>query len=164
MAKTAKKPATPSQYLDSLGPDRQPIISAMHKAIMKGLPKGFVSCINYGMIGYVVPHSLYPAGYHCDPKLPLPLMGLASGKAYISLHHMGLYCDPAAMKWFTTAWAAQCDHKLEMGKGCIRFKKPEQVPLKLIENLAGKMTVASWIEIYERLLARPRTKGRSSQP
>ena len=102
------------------------------------------------MIGYVVPHSIYPAGYHCDPKLPLPFLGLASQKNNISFYHMGIYADPKLLDWFTKNYAKEVTSKLDMGKSCIRFKKPEQIPFKLIGELVSKMTVKDWIALYEK--------------
>ena len=106
--------------------------------------------MGYGMITYVVPKSIYPDGYHCDPKLPLPFMGLASQKNFIAVYHMGIYADPKLMKWFTDAYAKEVPGKLDMGKSCIRFKKPGNIPVKLIGELASKMTVDDWINMYEK--------------
>ncbi len=141
--------ATPTEYLAALPADRKAILTAMHKAIVKSLPKGFEACISYGMIGYVVPHSIYPDGYKCDPKLPLPFMGIASQKGHIAIYHMGVYADPTLLKWFTTEWHKHSQKKLDMGKSCIRFKRAEDVPIKLIEALAKKMTVKQWVAVYE---------------
>jgi Domain of unknown function (DU1801) len=101
------------------------------------------------MLGYVVPHSKYPAGYHCDPKLPLPFMGLASQKNAISFYHMGMYAKPELLQWFTTEYPKHSTAKLDMGKSCIRFKKPEHIPYKLIGELVKKMSVKDWIACYE---------------
>ena len=149
-----KKPSTPAEYLASLAAERKGIVTAMHKAVVKALPKGFEPCINYGMIGYVVPHSLYPDGYHCDPKLPLPFMCLASQKSHIGFYHMGIYMDPALLSWFTKEWPKHSTKKLDMGKSCLRFKRAEDVPLKLLEALTKKMTVKQWIALYESKLKR----------
>ena len=111
--------------------------------------QGFKEGMGYGMMGWDVPHSLYPAGYHCDPKQPLPFMGMASQKNSINLYHMGIYADPKLLKWFTDAFAKVSKHKLDMGKSCIRFKKPEDIPYELIGELARKMTPQDWIEKYE---------------
>jgi hypothetical protein len=105
--------------------------------------------MNYGMIGYVVPHSLYPAGYHCDPKLPLPFINLASQKQYIALYHMGVYADPALLGWFLEAHAQLGIGKPDMGKSCLRFKKPEKIPFDLIGELCTKVTPQAWIDRYE---------------
>ncbi|MSR29250.1 MAG: DUF1801 domain-containing protein [Phycisphaerales bacterium] len=150
----AAKPSTVAQYLAALPVERKAIITAMHRTVLKRLPKGFAACINYGMISYVVPHSIYPSGYHCDPKMPLWFMGLASQKSHIGLYHMGVYLDPATLKWFTSAWPKHSKKRLDMGKSCIRFKKSDDVPLALVGELAGKMTVTQWISIYESKLKR----------
>lgn len=105
--------------------------------------------MSYGMLGWVVPHSLYPAGYHCDPALPLPFINLASQKNHIALYHMGIYSDPALREWFDAEWPKHSAKKLDMGKSCLRFKKPDDVPIALIGRLATQMTVQRWIQIYE---------------
>lgn len=148
--------ATPAEYLASLPADRKSTLTKMHKAIVANLPKGFVACINYGMIGYVVPHSLYPAGYHCSPELPLPFMCIASQKSHIALYHMGIYMDPALLKWFTDEHKKASPKKLDMGKSCTRYKKPEDVPLELIGKLARKMTPKQWVALYEAQLNKSR--------
>ena len=144
------KAETVALYVESLPEDRKEIINQLRKVINKNLPKGFSEIMNYGMIGYVVPHSIYPAGYHCDPKLPLPFMGLASQKNNISFYHMGIYADPKLLDWFTKNHAKEVSSKLDMGKSCIRFKKAEQIPFKLIGELVSKMTVKEWIALYEK--------------
>jgi len=113
------------------------------------LPRGFEECINYGMISYVIPHSLYPAGYHCDPTLPLPFVSIASQKNFIALYHMGLYANPEMLKWFVEQYPKHSKAKLDMGKSCIRFKKPEQIPFELIAELAYKLSPQQFIHIYE---------------
>ena len=148
------KASTPDQYFEQLPEDRQKAMNELRKVIKKYLPKGFTEGMGYGMVGYVVPHSLYPAGYHCDPKLPLPFMSLASQKNFIALYHMGLYANPKLLKWFTDEYAKQVPTKIDMGKGCVRFKKPEQIPFKLIGELAAKITPQEWIEQYEKNLKR----------
>ncbi len=144
------KASTVDEYISELPKDRQEAITKLRKEIRKNLPKGFKEGMGYGMMGYSVPHSIYPAGYHCDPKLPLPFMGLASQKNFIAVYHMGIYADPKLMKWFTDAYAKEVPGKLDMGKSCIRFKKPENIPVKLIGELASKMTVDDWINMYEK--------------
>ena len=140
---------TVEEYLSELPAERQAAVRTLRDTLRAALPPGFEERMNYGMVGYVVPHSLYPAGYHCDPKLPLPFMGLASQKASVNLYHMGLYADPALLAWFTEAHATASKRKLDMGKSCIRYKKPEDMPLTLLAELAGKMTVEAWIALYE---------------
>ena len=148
------KAGTVDEYISELPKDRQEAITKLRKEIKKNLPKGFKEGMGYGMMGYSVPHSIYPAGYHCDPKLPLPFMGLASQKNFIAVYHMGIYADPKLMKWFTDAYAKVVPGKLDMGKSCIRFKKPEHIPVKLIGDLASKLTVEDWINMYEKNLKR----------
>jgi hypothetical protein len=140
---------TVEEYLSELPAERQAAVRTLRDTLRAALPPGFEERMNYGMVGYVVPHSLYPAGYHCDPKAPLPFMGLASQKASVNLYHMGLYADPSLLAWFTEAHATASKRKLDMGKSCIRYKKPEDMPLALLAELAGKMTVEAWIALYE---------------
>lgn len=143
------KAATPKEYIDSLPEDRKKPMSELRKVILKNLPKGFSEVMSYGMIGYVVPHSLYPHGYHCDPKQPLPFMCIASQKNFIAVYHMGVYANKVLLKWFTTEYAKQSKTKLDMGKSCIRFKKLDDIPFKLIGELASKITPRDWITRYE---------------
>ncbi len=143
------KATTPVEYVESLPEDRKTAITKLRKVIMKNLPKGFEEVMSYGMIGYVVPHSIYPGGYHCDPKLPLPFMNIASQKNFVAVYHMGMYIDPSLLKWFTSEYTKHSSLKLDMGKSCLRFKKPEQIPFDLIGELASKMTVKEWIALYE---------------
>jgi uncharacterized protein YdhG (YjbR/CyaY superfamily) len=141
--------ATPDQYFTELPADREEAMSRLRKVISDNLPEGFVERMGYGMPGWDVPHSLYPAGYHCDPKQPLPFMGLASQKNFIALYHMGIYADPALLDWFVAEYPKHSKAKLDMGKSCIRFKKPENIPYGLIGELAQKMTPQDWIKKYE---------------
>lgn len=145
---------TPTEYIESLPEERQVAMQKLRETITRNLPEGFMETMSYGMIGYVVPHRVYPAGYHCDPKLPLPFMSIASQKNYVALYHMGLYADEALMNWFTTEFPAHSPAKLDMGKSCIRFKKMDQVPYALIGALAGKMSADEWIRVYEEKLKR----------
>lgn len=140
---------TTEQYVNELTDDRKTTINQLRKEISQHLPEGFQECMNYGMIGYVVPHSLYPDGYHCDPKLPLPFLGLASQKNAVSFYHMGLYANKELMDWFVAEYPKHSSAKLDMGKSCIRFKKPEHIPYALIGELVSKMSVRNWIDIYE---------------
>ncbi len=148
------KAATPKEYVDSLPEDRKKAIQELRKVIRKNLPKGFSEVMGYGMLGYAVPHSLYPAGYHCDPKQPLPFMGMASQKHFVAVYHMGIYADQKLLKWFTSEYPKHCKSKLDMGKSCLRFKKMDQIPFKLIGELASKMTPKDWIAMYEKMLKR----------
>jgi uncharacterized protein YdhG (YjbR/CyaY superfamily) len=146
--------ATVDQYLSEVPPERQEAMNKLRKVILKNLPKGFKETMGYGMMGYCVPHSIYPAGYHCNPKDPLPFAGLASQKNSINFYHMGIYADPKLLKWFMDEYAKTGLGKLDMGKSCMRFKKPEQIPYQLIGELISKITVEKWIEIYEKNLKR----------
>lgn len=142
--------ATPNEYIDSLPEDRKHAMSELRKVITKNLPKGFHEEMSYGMIGYVIPHAAYPSGYHCNPKLPLPFMNIASQKNFIAVYHMGIYADKNILDWFTAEFPNHSKAKLDMGKGCIRFKKIDQIPYKLIGELASKMTPKEWIALYEK--------------
>ena len=145
---------SPTDYIAQLPEERQVAIKELRKVIKKNIPKGFKEVMSYGMIGYVVPHALYPDGYHCDPKLPLPFLNIASQKNFIAIYHMGVYADKKLLDWFTKEFPKHSKLKLDMGKSCIRFKKPDQIPFKLMGALAGKMTVADWIKIYEKNVKR----------
>lgn len=142
--------ATIKEYINEAPEDRQSALEQLRKVISKNLPKGFKEAMGYGMPGFVVPHSIYPAGYHCSPELPLPFVSFASQKNFIAVYHMGLYADPKLLKWFVDEYSARVPGKLDMGKSCIRFKKPEQIPFELIGELCSKMTVADWITLYEK--------------
>lgn len=146
------KADTPQQYVEYLPEDRKPVIQRLREVITTHIPDGFEETMSYGMIGYVVPHSLYAPGYHCDPKLPLPFMNIASQKNYVAVYHMGIYTDQQLMEWFTDTYKTQYGTKLDMGKSCMRFKKLEQIPFDLIGELASKITPQKWIEIYESQL------------
>jgi hypothetical protein len=140
---------TPKDYIDSLPDERRHAISALRKVIRKNLPDGFKEVMAYGMLCYVVPHSLYPAGYKVDPSVPLPFMGMASQKNFVAVYHMGIYADKNLLKWFQNEFPKNSKTKLDMGKSCIRFKKVDQIPFALIGELAGKMSVDDWISVYE---------------
>ncbi|MBK7884988.1 MAG: DUF1801 domain-containing protein [Chitinophagaceae bacterium] len=140
------------EYISQLPEERQSAITQLRKEIKKNLPKGFQEVMNYGMIGYVVPHILYPDGYHCNPAQPLPFINIASQKSHIAVYHMGLYADTALLKWFIEAYNNQAKVKLDMGKSCIRFKKTADIPFSLIGDLAAKVTPQQWIACYEKVL------------
>lgn len=142
------------EYIALLPDDRKEPVTKLRSLIKKNLPKGFEETISSGMICWVVPHKTYPAGYHCDPKQPLPFLSLASQKNNISLYHMGLYGDPELLKWFQDEWAKTSKRKLDMGKSCIRFKKPDEIPFDLIGQLAAKLSPADWIARYESVVKR----------
>lgn len=143
------KASTPDQYFEELPEDRKPAMDKLRKVIKDNLPKGFEEGIGYGMPGFDVPHSIYPAGYHCDPKQPLPFIGLASQKNFIAVYHMGVYAKPELLNWFVSEFPKHSKRKLDMGKSCIRFKNPTEIPFDLIGELASKMTVQDWIDQYE---------------
>ena len=140
---------TVNEYIQSLPTDRAEAIKKLQKVIKKNLPKGYQECMSYGMIGYVVPHKIYPKGYHCDSKLPLPLINLASQKNCISLYHMGIYGMPALNEWFIAEYTKLSITKIDMGKGCVRFKKLETIPFLLIGELAAKITVAEYVAFVD---------------
>lgn len=144
------KANTVIQYLAELPAERQAAVTKLRKVILKNLPNGFKEGMSYGMLGYFVPHSIYPKGYNCNPQLPLPFINLASQKNSITLYHMGIYGDPKLKKWFEEAYAKTVVAKLDMGGSCIRFKKPENIPYDLIGELCSKVTVAQWIATYEK--------------
>lgn len=145
---------TVAEILANLPEDRKEPFTKLHETIVKNLPKGFEPGISYGMIGYVVPHTLYPAGYHCKPSEPLPFASLASQKASINFYHMGIYSNPELLEWFIAEYPKHSSQKLDMGKSCIRFKKPEHIPYALIGELMTKMSVDEWITLYESNLKR----------
>ncbi len=140
---------SPEEYINQLPEERQDSFNKLRNTIIKHLPLGFEERMSYGMIGYVVPKSLYPAGYHCDPKLPLPFVNIASQKNFIALYHMGIYTDPELLQWFQSEYAQQCKYKLDMGKSCVRFKRMDDIPFDLIAELMEKMTPEDWINRYE---------------
>lgn len=146
--------ATVENYFDKLPADRKKIMSDLRAVIKKNLPKGFAEVISYGMPSFVVPHSRYPQGYHCDTSQPLPFLSIASQKNFVALYHMGMYADPKLLNWFTAEYPKHSASKLDMGKSCVRFKKPEQIPMKLIAELVSRMTPDEWIKIYEANLKR----------
>jgi len=139
-------------YLSELPEEKRAVMQSLRSIVQKNIPTGFQECMQYGMISYVVPHSIYPSGYHCDPRLPLPFMSLAAQKNHFAVYHMGMYSDPELLSWFQEAFAARYPNKLDMGKSCLRFKKPDQVPVELIGELAGKMSPIDWISLYEAQL------------
>ena len=148
------KASTPEQYIKELPADRKEPVTELRNTILKNLPKGFKEVMSYGMLGYVVPHEVYPPGYHCDTKQPLPFVCVASQKNFIAFYHMGIYAMPQLLKWFTTEYPKHSPSKLDMGKSCIRFKKPEHIPYKLIGELIKKVSAKDWIEVYEENLKR----------
>ena len=140
---------SPEDYISKLPEDRQPVIKKLRDTIKSNLPENFEEQMSYGMLGYVVPHSVYPAGYHCDTSLPLPFINLASQKNFVALYHSGIYANKELHDWFVSEYPKHCKYKLDMGKSCVRFKKMDDIPYDLIEELVGKMTAEEWIAIYE---------------
>ena len=151
MQSTAK---TPAEYVDSLPDERKSVIENIRKTVLDNLPEGFEETMGYGMLGYVVPHSIYPSGYHCDPKTPLHFISVASQKNFIAFYHMGIYADETLLNWFVAEYPKHCKTKLDMGKSCIRFKKMNDIPLELLGQLVTKMSVQDWISLYEKNLKR----------
>ena len=143
---------TVNEILTSLPEDRVAPFNRLHDVMVENLPEGFEAAISYGGLGYVVPHTIYPAGYHCKPVEPLPFAGLASQKNSINFYHMGIYSDPELLNWFVSEYPKHSKQKLDMGKSCIRFKKPEDIPYQLIGELMRKMSVQDWITMYESRL------------
>jgi len=144
------KASTIDEYIEQLPKDRQVAIEKLRSIILKNIPKGFDEGINYGMIGYYVPHSIYPKGYHCTPNLPLPFMNIASQKNSINIYHSGIYADKKLYDWFVAEYPKYSNRKLDMGKSCVRFKKLDDIPYKLIGELCIKLSVEQWIEMYEK--------------
>lgn len=144
------KAASVDEYFENIPPERQEVMQKLREVIKDNLPEGFTEEMSYGMPGYVVPHSIYPAGYHCKPEEPLPFMSLASQKNFVAVYHMGIYSIKSVMDWFVEEYPKHCKHKLDMGKSCIRFKKIEDIPYDLIAQLCEKMTVKEWITLYEK--------------
>ncbi|MDN3706631.1 DUF1801 domain-containing protein [Myroides ceti] len=140
------------EFLDQVPQERQDAIIQLYQILKTHLPEGFECRADAKFIHFVVPHSLYAPGYHCNPKQALPFVSLASQKNFISLYHMGLYADQELMEWFVAAYPDHCKTKLDMGKSCIRFKKTEHIPFQLLGELLEKMTVQQWIEKYEHNL------------
>jgi hypothetical protein len=140
--------ATVDDYLAALPDDRRAALQAIRKVIRKNLPRGYQEGMQYGMIGYFVPHSVYPPGYHCDPKQPLPFAGLASQKNHMSLYMTGMYMSLEHEAWFRKAWTAD-GRKLDMGKACVRFRKLEDVPLEVVGEAVKRIPVKEFIRIYE---------------
>ena len=140
---------TVTEILENLSEDRKDAFQKLHSVILKNLPKGFETAMSYGMLGYVVPHSIYPSGYHCKPSEPLPFASISSQKNSINFYHMGIYSKPELLKWFVDEYPKHTRQKLDMGKSCIRFKKLDDIPYKLIGELMKKISVKEWINLYE---------------
>ncbi|MBW8201353.1 DUF1801 domain-containing protein [Flagellimonas abyssi] len=143
------------EYIAKLPIERQEAVSKLRDSVKQNLPTGFEECINYGMIGFVVPHSMYPDGYHVDPTLPLPFINIASQKNFVALYHSGIYADPNVHEWFVSEYPKHVKTKLDMGKSCIRFKNINTIPYQLIAALCQKITPQEWIALYEKNTKKP---------
>ena len=141
---------TVEEYIAQLPDDRREAIVKLRETVKRNIPEGFEETISYGMIGYVVPHSVYPEGYACTPELPLPFVNIANQKNHIAVYHMGMYAKPELLEWFKNEFPKHSKYKLDMGKSCIRFKKPEYITFNLIGELMQKMRTEEWIDIYEK--------------
>lgn len=148
------KADTPEEYIAQLPEERQEPFRKLRAIINDNIPEGFKERMSYGMIGWVVPHELYPGGYHCTPELPLPFLNLASQKNFIGFYHMGIYANPELYKWFVEEYPKHSKYKLDMGKSCVRMKRMNDIPYELIEETVKKMTVQDWIDLYETNLKR----------
>lgn len=146
------KANSPEDYIVQVPEDRKNALRQLRESIKNNLPPGFEEGIQYGMIGYFVPHSVYPDGYHCNPKEPLPFISFASQKNSINLYHSGIYAIPTIKNWFITEYPRHCKRKLDMGKSCIRFKYINDIPYELIGKLCKKISVKEWIEVYEKAI------------
>ena len=145
------KATTPEQYLSELPEDRKEPVKLLRQQILDNLPKGVEERMSYGMLGYVIPHSVYPDGYHCTPENPLPFMNLASQKNFVAVYSMVLYAKKDLLDWFVSEYSKRCKYKLDMGKSCIRFKRMHDIPYDLIGELTSKVSTEEWIAIYESL-------------
>ena len=143
------KAVSPEDYLSQLPEDRKAPINKLRQVILDNMPKGIEEAMSYGMLGFVVPHSVYPDGYHCSPEFPLPFMNLASQKNFVAVYSMVLYAKKDVMDWFTSEYAKRCKYKLDMGKSCIRFKRMDDIPYDLIGELTAKVSTEDWIQLYE---------------
>ena len=143
------KAVSPEDYINQLPEDRKAPINKLRQVILDNMPKGIEEAMSYGMLGFVVPHSVYPDGYHCSPEFPLPFMNLASQKNFVAVYSMVLYAKKDVMDWFTSEYAKRCKYKLDMGKSCIRFKRMDDIPYDLIGELTAKVSTEDWIQLYE---------------
>ena len=148
------KANSPEDYIGQLPEERKAPMTKLHNLIKDNMPKGLESGMSYGMPAYFVPKSIYPPGYHCKPFPPLPFINIASQKNFIALYHLGLYAKKELHDWFISEYPKHSKYKLDMGKSCVRFKKIDDIPYDLIEELLGKMTIEEWIEIYETAVKR----------
>ena len=147
-------PSSIETYLNSLSKDRKESVQKIIKVVEDNIPFGYSKIMNYNMPSFVIPHSIYPDGYHVTPVLPLPFIGVASQKNHIGFYHMGLYANPKLLDWFISEYPKYCKSKLDMGKSCIRFKKMDDIPYGIVGELSKKMTTKEWINIYEKNIKR----------
>lgn len=147
------KATTVQKYLAELPADRRVALEVVRKVILKNLDKDYEEGMLYGMIGYYVPHRLFPQGYHCDPTQPIGIGGLASQKNYMSVYLMSVYSDPRQKEWFEEAWA-KTGKKLDMGKCCIRFKDPDDLALDVIGEAIRRVPAKEYIKMYLAILNR----------
>lgn len=143
------KARTPAEYMDEVPEERQEAVQRLRQTLRDSLPAGFTETMSYGMIGFVVPHSIYPAGYHVNPKEPVPFMSIANQKNHIAIYHMGLYSDPGLADWLRQEYPKYVKTKIDLGKGCIRFKKIETIPYQLIAELCQRMSLEEYLAMYE---------------
>ncbi len=146
------KANSPEEYISQVPEERKETLHKLRKTIKDNLPDGFEEGMQYNFISYFVPHSIYPDGYHCNPKEPLPFMSFASQKNTVNFYHSGIYANPKIYDWFVAEYPKHCKRKLDMGKSCVRFKKMEEIPYELIAELVRKISVGEWINTYETAL------------
>lgn len=144
----------PEEYISKIPEERIPYFKKLRQTILENIPNGFEEQMSYGMIGYIVPKSTYPNGYHCNPSLPLPFVNIASQKNFIAFYHLGIYANPEINDWFVNEYPKHCKRKLDMGKSCIRFKNAAEIPFELIATLMQKITLKEWIALYEKNIKR----------
>ncbi|NNF20216.1 MAG: DUF1801 domain-containing protein [Flavobacteriaceae bacterium] len=149
---------SPEEYISEIPEERKPYMHKLRETILQNLPGGFREEMSYGMIGYVVPHELYPPGYHVNTELPLPFVSIASQKNNLALYHMGIYASPELYNWWLEEYKNRVKSKLDMGKSCVRFKKLDDIPFDLIGELCTKMSVEEWITIYENQIKNHKKK------
>lgn len=141
-----------ADYISQLPIDKKEAIIRLRKTVLDNIPKGFEECLNYNTISYVIPHSLYPAGYHCQPELPVPFVSIAAQKNFVAFYHMGIYAMPDLLKWFLQEFPKHSPEKLDMGKSCIRFKNPNKIPFVLMGELMQKVSAKEWIDYYQKAM------------
>lgn len=152
--------ATPQAYLAALPDERRAILTAVRDVILANLDPQYAELMQYGMLSYVIPHSIYPVGYHCDAKQPVPFAAIASQKNHISLYLMGLYVGCAGTDetndatWFREAWTASGKKQLDMGKACVRVKKIDDVPLDVVGEAIRRMPTQRYLALYKATLAK----------